>query len=108
MIIPVHMLAFSEERGKVRNVEIPDEEGKYVRIGELLELVFKYGQNDFQPQRMPSVSVGDVAEIDGEYYMVMGAGWKQLTKQEFDLLQPPTSSYAYGFELKKSLKEKDE
>lgn len=85
MKIPVHMLAFSEENGVVRHVDIPDEE--YVKCDgipeQVLDLVFRYGQNDFQPQEFYSVSVGDVAQVGFEYFMVMPIGWKQLSRDEF-------------------------
>lgn len=110
MIVPVHMFAFADEgdRSKIREVEIPDEKAKFAKIYELLELVFKYGQNDFQPKPFPSVSVGDVAEINGEYYMVMRIGWKQITKKQFDTLQPPTGLYEMEMGIKDAAKSTDE
>lgn len=113
MIIPVHMFAFADEgdRSKVRMVEIPIDPGKQDpvssqdELSSLLELVFKYGQNDFQPKQFPSVSVGDVAEINGRYFMVIGTGWKKLTKEEFDGLRPPTSIMAYMEEIKNATKD---
>ena len=106
MIIPVHMFAFANvgDRSKVRMVEIPDDEARFAKMNTLLELVFKYGQNDFQPKSFPSVSVGDVAEIENEYYMVMVTGWKQLSKEEFDNLPVPSSMYAYGMGIKDAAK----
>ena len=109
MKVPVHMFAFSHNRNTVRQVEIPDAllpksvnalipEDLPPRIKNILDLTFKYGQNDFQPQDIYSVSVGDVVEIDGTYFMVMPMDWKQLTKEEFDSLTPPTASYAYTIE----------
>lgn len=92
------MFAFANkgDRSKVRQVEIPDEETKMVNLQRhLLQLVFTYGQNDIQPRPFYSVSVGDVIEIDSEYEMIMGSGFKKLSKDEFDALVPPTSMYAY-------------
>lgn len=114
MIIPVHMFAFAEEgdRSRVRLVDIPISPGakqdpiaSKEELNSVLELVYKYGQNCFQPKPSPSVSVGDVAEINGRYFMVMVSGWKELTKEEFDNLNPPTTNYAYGFEIKKTIRE---
>jgi len=106
MIIKVHMLAFSDDKGVVREVEIPQEEYDRAKSAkEILELVFKYGQNDFQTKSMYSVSVGDVVEIHNHYYMVMSTGFDELTKEEFDGLQPPTSFSAYQKSIKNSLKE---
>jgi len=102
MLFTVHMLSFSDRKGIVREVNIPHNE--YVMtngdIHAVLELIFKYGQNDFQPQPCYSVSVGDVAEVAGEYWMVMGAGWKKLTKEEFDSVPVPSSTYACQLGLK--------
>lgn len=93
------MFALADDRNsyRVRVVEVPDDEAKGADEHDLLELVFKYGQNDFQPQNIYSVSVGDIAVINGKYWMVMGTGWKELTKKEFDVLTPPTSDIGYGF-----------
>jgi hypothetical protein len=103
MIIPVHMFAFANknDRSKVRNVEIPDDEiekAEAESVMNVLDLVFRYGQNDFQSKPFPSVSVGDVVGMyKGAYWMVMPSGWKSLTKEEFDSLPPPTSNYAHDF-----------
>jgi hypothetical protein len=76
MLVKVHMLAFGEEN-EVRFVEIGPAE---YNISSLLEQVFHWGQNDFQPQQHPSVSVGDVAEVDGKFYLCKAMGWKELDK----------------------------
>lgn len=110
MIIPVHMFAFADEgdRSKVRTVEIPISPGNQYPIASkaelysILEMVFKYGQNDFQPKLSPSVSVGDVAEVYGEYYMVMGQGWKRMTKEQFDNMPVPSSRFAYSSSMKET------
>ena len=99
MIIPVYMLAFNDDKEMIRAVEIPDEEYKEANgiTNQILELVFKYGQNDFQPKQMPSVSVGDVVKFFNQYFMVKEAGYEELSKEEFDNLIPPTTDYGYGF-----------
>lgn len=65
---------------RVREVMVPD--GEVPPLGregvdELLEAVFRYGQNDVQP--MPecySLSVGDVIELDdGRRFVVGGFGF---------------------------------
>jgi hypothetical protein len=102
MIIPVHMFAFMIDRNTIREVAIPvygelleiidrDKEA----LDEILDNVFKYGQNDFQAKDAPSVSVGDVIQLKDRYFMVMGIGFKEISKEEFDRLIPPTSQYAY-------------
>jgi len=97
MIIPVHMLAFYEENGIVRDVEIPEDQSNGIydgKVDQILELVFKYGQNDFQPKDCYSVSVGDVAQVGFEYFICMPIGWKQLSRDEFKKLKAPTSTTA--------------
>lgn len=102
-MVRVHMFAFSDDRSKIREVEIPQEEYESTHsVQEVLELVFRYGQNDFQPQSIYSVSVGDVAELNGHYYMVMSYGFQEISKEEFDSLTPPTSNYAYQNSIKKA------
>jgi hypothetical protein len=62
----------------VRVVEIPN-----VTLAEnLLDEVFKFGQNDFQPQPMPSVSVGDVIRIGDERWLVEPVGFSRLDLHE--------------------------
>jgi hypothetical protein len=64
-----------------RLVEISDDEwNKSTDILDRLSLVFKYGQNDFQPRPgYISMSVGDVARLpDGRRFRCDSAGWSQL------------------------------
>lgn len=90
MKINVHMLAFEPEY-KVRQVEVNDEdyvEGQF----EFLEIVFRNGQNENQPQQVASVSVGDVIEIpeklheylvwDACFFLVEPYGFRPMTTQE--------------------------
>lgn len=64
MTIAVTALLFSsfspdrDERVLVRRIEIP--EGTE---GGIFESAFHFGQNDFQPKQMCSVSVGDVVNV---------------------------------------------
>ena len=76
----VHMLAFgSPNEFRVVEVAEPSQNTK-----ELLEQIFHFGQNDFQPQNHPSVSVGDVVELDGSaYHLVCGTGFRELSRVEF-------------------------
>ena len=110
MIIPVHMFAFADEgdRSKIRPVEIPDDEYEQAEaenVMNVLELVFKYGQNEFQPKSFPSVSVGDIVGMyKGAYWMVMASGWKNLTKEEFENIPVPSTMYAYGLGIKDAAK----
>lgn len=79
MIIKVLMLAFGKPN-EIREVTIPDNTPK----NEILEAVFHYGQNDFQPQNHCSVSVGDVAIVDGKHYLCAAIGWKELTAEQLE------------------------
>jgi hypothetical protein len=86
MIFKVRMLAFGDP-GDVREVDVPDEElsrktTKTTQQNFVLELIFKYGQNDFQPQQMPSVSMGDVIEYEGKFFAVCALGFRRLIKLE--------------------------
>ena len=76
------MLAFAP-KGTIREVDIPDDKTKG-SLEQVLECIFHYGQNDFQPRECYSVSVGDVAEVDGEYYECAFCGWEKISKEEFD------------------------
>lgn len=71
----VEMWAFCH--GAIRVVEIPVTE-KWGSDSELLGLVFKWGQNDFQPKPMPSVSVGDAICLPGGKYRVLMAGFGKI------------------------------
>jgi hypothetical protein len=80
MIVKVRMLAFGN--GEIREVEIPDD----TTPENILNQVFHFGQNDFQPKNCPSVSVGDVIEYDG-LQMVVSVGFMKITEQQYhDLL----------------------
>lgn len=85
MIFEVEMVAFQNVPGGrdqgIRKVEVKKE---YL-TGELnndLKAIFKWGQNDFQPKKFPSVSVGDVIRYKGGRYMVEAIGFRKLDKGE--------------------------
>ena len=82
MIVEVEMLAFGEP-GEVRKVNVPDEFCNSEEI-KLLDAVFHYGQNDFQPQNHPSVSAGDVIRWKGENHLVAGMGFRKLTDDQLE------------------------
>lgn len=91
MKIPVHMLAFGN--GVIREVNVPDHEFvipaidvifmNITRFQHILERVFYWGQNDFQPQQCPSVSIGDVIEYEDTFYLVESMGFKSICRKEF-------------------------
>ena len=82
MIVEVEMLAFGQP-GEVRKVNIPDDVAA-VEENTILDTVFHYGQNDFQPQNHPSVSAGDVVRLNGENYLIAGVGFRKLTDEQLD------------------------
>jgi len=48
---------------------------------ELLERIFYWGQNEFQPlDDHPSVSTGDVIELNDRFYEVLDLGFKEVQK----------------------------
>ena len=79
----VRMLAFGKP-GEVREVDLPVEPSDKVEV--LLDQIFMYGQNDFQPQQHPSVSVGDVIELEikgqREFYRVDVFGFQKMTNAQ--------------------------
>jgi hypothetical protein len=82
MIFNVRMLAYCED-DVVRHVDVPDSKVIVTKsVDGLLELIFYYGQNDFQPQQVCSVSMGDVAEIGNEFYRCEMVGWRLITEEE--------------------------
>lgn len=81
MIFEVEMLAFGEP-GEIRRVDVPDEHANHEDVRHVLESVFYWGQNDFQPQEHPSVSTGDVIRCMGENWLVAGVGFKKITDEQ--------------------------
>jgi len=79
MIVEVEMLAFGKP-GEIRQVNLPDE----VQEDRILDAVFYYGQNDFQPQNHPSVSAGDVIRWNNENHLVAGVGFKKITDEQLN------------------------
>jgi hypothetical protein len=87
MNVTAYLLAFGTEVPiPERIIEVPDHEvcpdehDETIDHGaRLLELVFYYGQNDFQPKPIRSLSCGDVVEMpDGSLHRVLGVGWEHL------------------------------
>jgi hypothetical protein len=83
MQFKVHMLTFGNPE-EFRIVDVPPKELLNKTEKEVLELIFQYGQNDFQPQDHPSVSVGDVIEYYNKYFAVSGVGFAEISEQEFE------------------------
>lgn len=87
MKFKVHMLAFGKP-GETREVFLIDSWVAKRELMGLLDLIFQYGQNDFQPRPHPSVSVGDVIDLGddqrGRFWMVARVGFQNISKEEFD------------------------
>lgn len=79
-VFEVEMHAFM--KGEIRQVNVPDEEQRLAKLAvrptlALLELIFQYGQNEYQPvPKMPSISVRDVVRLEGKRYRVDMMGWE--------------------------------
>lgn len=90
MVFEVEMLAF--QGGIIREVDVPDEVFYELEsVMDVLEKVFHYGQNDFQPvEGRYSVSVGDVIRIDDPRgitrWRVANFGFNKLTRRKETLL----------------------
>ena len=66
--------AISHFRGHKREIVVPVAE----MTGDVLhdlDVIFKYGQNDFQPRPCPSLSVGDLVFVSGVCYVCEPFGW---------------------------------
>lgn len=87
MIVQVELLANNPpEWDNPRLVDVPDEEidSEIDPVGHLLSLIFHYGQNDIQQRNCCSVSVGDVAHVDGRFFLCQPFGWKEITEKELE------------------------
>ena len=73
--IEVELLAFGN--GEIRIVEVPFDEFNDTNDWDKLELIFRYGQNDFQSRQQPSVSVGDVIRLNGKRFQVVSSGFER-------------------------------
>jgi hypothetical protein len=62
MIFEVELNAFMN--GEIREVDVPDEVFfECITTEDVLDQVFRFGQNEVQPKDMCSVSMGDVIRI---------------------------------------------
>lgn len=86
------------EAPKIRTVRLTDKQGFDIGMLDpdnqayrnpviLLDLIYKYGQNDFQPRNCRSVSVGDIIVIrmNGEdtvdcFYLVEPIGFRMIRR----------------------------
>ena len=100
VIIEVEMHAFAN--GAIRRVEIPNDRASVTLRGvpfestpKILGLTFEFGQNDFQPQDMPSVSVGDIIRVKGKRFAVLPIGFKEIAAN----FTPPRDGGMWAYRL---------
>ena len=86
-LVDGHMLGESARSIWVRTIDINEDETPAPHDdGELLDLAFRYGQNDFQPRMAPSLSRGDLVILGGAdgrrvYRCILG-GWGERERHE--------------------------
>jgi hypothetical protein len=83
----VRMIAFMDsDVGKytVRRVKVPVDQLSDLDGYTSLEAIFKAGQNDFNPLKCPSVSVGDVIEYNDNLFQINRSGFHKITEQTFE------------------------
>jgi|ETNvirnome_2_300_1030623.scaffolds.fasta_scaffold57134_1 hypothetical protein len=82
-----------------RPVQVPDAkllDGQQ-SLDALLELIFHCGQNEIQARKCCSVSMGDVAEVDGKTYICQTAGWTEISAAdlaEYKLIERRDRSFS--------------
>ena len=76
----VHMLA-NELDYRIREVHCPAVTSD-VGIDNILNEIWVQGQNDIQPQKCCSVSVGDVAEVNDRFYVILMTGFLPLNARQ--------------------------
>ena len=69
--------------GNFRTVEIDSAGFDKLSVNEKLNMIYMYGQNDFQPKSTPSVSVGDVIFFDDDKYIVKRMGFEKIKDTMF-------------------------
>ena len=69
-------------QGAIRIVRVPKHEIGNVSYIEDLNAIWYWGQNDHQPQKTPSVSMGDVIRLRGERYLILAMGFRRLKKEK--------------------------
>lgn len=88
----VELLAFA--RGQVRPVSIPDDTAS---LKDKLELIFHWGQNDNRMSSYYSVSVGDVAHVDGKAYLCLPTGWRLLRESTLEAYRKLVTTPGFMF-----------
>jgi hypothetical protein len=81
----VELWAFGSNGQTRREVDVPVAMADAATIPNLLDLIFRLGQNDFQVKPIRSVSSGDVIFLgDGSRWLVLAVGFKQLDPAAYE------------------------
>ena len=91
MTTTIQVQQFRFNDGQYRNVEVPNSEISE-NVNAVLNSVYHYGQNIFQSQDAPSVSVGDVINYDGRYFIVADFGFEQIKSETYEVLKRACSA----------------
>ncbi len=83
--------AFGEQGLAIRPIDVPDSELQVMPPEGQLDVIFKYGQNDVQPSKFRSVSVGDVIRLGSERWQIEMVGFRRLWRRD-----PPTVQKRVG------------
>lgn len=78
MIFKVIVHAFGNPT--LREVDVPWHMIVGAEMTDALDAIFHYGQNDFQPKKCPSVSVGDFILVFDDVYEVKDFGFTKLER----------------------------
>jgi len=107
MIFKVYLLAFCAS-ATIREVEVPDERLTSQTIHDLGQ-VFLYGQNDISPvEGLPSLSVGDVIEMDNRLHLVMPFGFDEMHPDIFKSYRLMDCSTRYMYVMQRNKKRRQE
>lgn len=76
-IVGVTASSYLSPSSKLRTIIVPDDRITNDTDTDL-DLIFEFGQNDFQPANVPSVSTGDIIIYKNIYFRVEPIGWTIL------------------------------
>ncbi len=71
----VELRAFGD--GAIREVKLPAALWKNKPLQEIRTAIFAHGQNERQPQELPSVSVGDVILLQDGRWLITSTGFEK-------------------------------
>lgn len=84
------MIALKGSINTIREVEVSLEKVVHKDVNDILEVIYSHGQNDLQPKKIRSVSIGDVIELvtpkseyKGVYYAVAANGFIKIESPEY-------------------------